>query len=140
MPGADTSLISRRGAAKAVLAGAATAIAAPAVAQSMPTVNWRLVSSFPKSLDTLFQGGPSVAKFVREMSDNKFNIQVFAAGEIVPGLQVLDAVQNKTVECCHTYSGYFIGKEAALIFDGSLPFGLLRASTKLGCSLGVGEL
>jgi TRAP-type mannitol/chloroaromatic compound transport system substrate-binding protein len=123
MAWADSSLISRRGAAKAVLAGAATAIAAPALAQSMPSVNWRLVSSFPKSLDTLFQGGPSVAKFVSEMTDNKFNIQVFAAGEIVPGLQVLDAVQNNTVECCHTYSGYFIGKEAALIFDGSLPFG-----------------
>ena len=58
------------------------------------------------------------------MSDGKFVIDTFAAGEIVPGLQVLDAVANGTVECGHTYSGYYIGKNPALIFDGSLPFGL----------------
>ena len=58
------------------------------------------------------------------MTDKKFTIQIFAAGEIVPGLQVLDAVQNGTVECGHTYPGYYIGKEPSLIFDGSLPFGL----------------
>ena len=51
-------------------------------------------------------------------------IQLFAAGEIVPGLQVLDAVSNATVECGQTYTGYYIGKEPAMIFDGSLPFGL----------------
>ena len=61
------------------------------------------------------------------MSDGKFEIETFAAGEIVPGLQVLDAVANGTVECGHTYSGYYIGKNPALIFDGSLPFGLTRA-------------
>jgi TRAP-type mannitol/chloroaromatic compound transport system substrate-binding protein len=58
------------------------------------------------------------------MTDNKFQLQPFAAGEIVPALQVLDAVSNNTVECGHTYTGYYIGKNPALIFDGSLPFGL----------------
>jgi TRAP-type mannitol/chloroaromatic compound transport system substrate-binding protein len=61
---------------------------------------------------------------VGELTDGKFTIQTFAAGEIVPGLQVLDAVSNGTVECGHTYTGYYIGKNPALIFDGSLPFGL----------------
>lgn len=120
----DTGL-TRRTLAKGLVAGtAASALAAPAIAQSAPTVNWRMTSSFPKSLDTIYQGGPTVAKLVSDMTDKKFNIQVFAAGEIVPGLQVLDAVQNGTVECGHTYSGYYIGKEPALIFDGSLPFGM----------------
>jgi len=116
--------VSRRLVAKGALAGTATAVAAPAIAQSQPTINWRLTSSFPKSLDTIFQGAPSLAKFVSDMTDKKFTIQVFSAGELVPGLQAMDAVQNNTVECAHTYSGYYIGKEPALIFDGSLPFGL----------------
>ena len=116
--------ITRRFLAKGALAAAGTAVAMPAIAQSQPTINWRMTSSFPKSLDTIFQGAPSLAKFVSDMTDKKFNIQVFSAGELVPGLQAMDAVQNNTVECCHTYSGYYIGKEPALIFDGSLPFGL----------------
>lgn len=114
----------RRNLAKGALAAAGSALAMPAIAQAQPAIKWRMTSSFPKSLDTIYQGAPSVAKFIREMTDGKFDIQVFSAGEIVPGLQALDAVQNGTVECCHTYSGYYIGKEAALIFDGSLPFGL----------------
>src|SRR6476619_6549761 len=67
---------------------------APAIAQSMPELKWRLASSFPKSLDTLYGAGEVFAKYIGEMTDNKFQIQVFASGEIVPGLQVLDAVQN----------------------------------------------
>lgn len=114
----------RRDVTKGALAAAGVALAMPAIAQTPPSVRWRMTSSFPKSLDTIFQGGPSVAQFVREMTDGKFDIQVLAAGEIVPGLQALDAVQNGTVECCHTYSGYYIGKEPSLIFDGSLPFGM----------------
>ena len=67
-------------------------VAAPAIAQSMPELKWRLASSFPKSLDTLYGAGENFTKFVGEMTDNKFQIRIFASGEIVPGLQVLDAV------------------------------------------------
>ena len=81
---------------------AAGALAAPAIAQSMPEVKWRLASSFPKSLDTIYGAGEYFAKRVAALTDNKFQIRVFAAGEIVPGLQVVDAVQNETVECGHT--------------------------------------
>ncbi len=116
--------VSRRNFTRAAAASAAVAIAAPAVAQSSPTVKWRLASSFPKSLDTLFGAAPSLARAVGEMSDGKFMIESFAGGEIVPALQVLDAVGNGTVECGHTYAGYYIGKNPALIFDGSLPFGM----------------
>src|ERR1700732_3391320 len=89
-------------------AGAAT-IAAPAIAQSMPEIKWRMTTSWPKSLDTLHGGAEMMAKMVGEATDNKFQIQTFAAGEIVPGLQVLDAVQNGTVEMGHTATYYYFG-------------------------------
>ena len=92
--------------------------------QTSETVRWRLTSSFPKNLDTLFGAAQTIARVTGELTDGKFVIQLFAAGEIVPGLQVLDAVSNATVECGQTYTGYYIGKEPAMIFDGSLPFGL----------------
>ena len=81
---------------------AASAVAAPAIAQSMPEIKWRLAASWPKSLDTLYGGCEFFVKRVAEMTDNKFQIQPFAAGEIVGGLQVLDAVQNGTVEMGNT--------------------------------------
>ncbi len=114
--------ISRRNFARLAATGSAVAVASPAIAQG--AIKWRLASSFPKSLDGLWGAGPTIAKFVNEMSDGKFTIEPFAAGEIVPGLQVLDAVSNGTVECGHSYGGYYIGKNTALIFDGSLPFGM----------------
>ena len=83
----------------AALAAAATAIAKPAIAQSMPEVKWRLTSSFPKSLDTIFGTAQTLAQYVSDATDGKFQIQTFAAGEIVPGLQALDAASNGTVEC-----------------------------------------
>jgi len=75
-------------------AGAAAAtIAKPAIAQSTPPVRWRLTASWPKSLDTIYGGCETISKYVSEATDAKFQIQSFAAGEIVPALQVLDAVQ-----------------------------------------------
>ena len=105
-------------------AAATAAIASPAIAQSQPKVTWRLTSSYPKSLDTLYGLSTHVARRVAEATDNQFQIQVFAAGEIVPALQALDAVQNGTVECSHTLSSFYIGKNPAFAFETSLPFGL----------------
>src|SRR2546427_5447794 len=103
---------------------ASTAIAAPAIAQSTPELKWRLTSSFPKSLDTLYGNSEVFSKAVAEATDNKFQIQVFAAGEIVPGLQALDAVSNGTVEMCHTASYYYFGKDPTFAFGTAVPFGL----------------
>jgi TRAP-type mannitol/chloroaromatic compound transport system substrate-binding protein len=103
---------------------AATAVAAPAVAQSMPELKWRLTSSFPKSLDTIYGAAEIFSKAVAEATDNKFQIQVFAAGEIVPGLQAADAVTNGTVEMCHTASYYYVGKDPTFAFGTAVPFGL----------------
>jgi TRAP-type mannitol/chloroaromatic compound transport system substrate-binding protein len=103
---------------------AASTIAAPAIAQSMPALSWRMACSWPKSLDTLFGGAEYFAKRMAEMTDNKFQIRVFAGGEIVPALQVLDAVQNNTVEMGHTASYYYVGKDPTFTFDCTVPFGM----------------
>src|SRR5262249_62242077 len=98
----------RRQFLRAASAGlAASAIASPAIAQSMPETKWRMTSSFPKSLDTIYGAAEVFSKAVAEATDNKFQIQVFAAGEIVPGLQAADAVTNGTVERCHTPACYY---------------------------------
>src|SRR6476469_3529090 len=115
----------RRDFLKVSAAGAAaTAVASPAIAQSSPEIKWRLTSSFPKSLDTIYGGAEQVATYVAEMTDNKFQIQVFAAGEVVPGLQALDATSNNTVEMCHTVSYYYVGKDPTFAIYASVPFGL----------------
>ena len=107
----------RRSFLKAATVGAAGAtIAAPALAQSLPEIRWRMASSFPKSLDTLFGAGEHIARRVSELTDGKFQIRVFAAGELLPGLQVLDAVQANTVECGHSCSYYYIGKDPTFAF------------------------
>jgi len=115
----------RRDFLKVSAAGAAaTAIASPAIAQSSPEIKWRMTSSFPKSLDTIYGGAEQISKYVAEMTDNKFQIQVFAAGEVVPGLQALDATSNNTVEACHTVSYYYVGKDPTFAIFASVPFGL----------------
>src|SRR3954451_21772101 len=95
--------------------------------------------SWPKSLDTLFGGAELMAKAVGEATDNKFQIQVFAAGEIVPGLQVLDAVQNGTVEMGNTACYYYFGKDAAFTFGTALPFGLNTRQMNAWLRFGEGQ-
>jgi TRAP-type mannitol/chloroaromatic compound transport system substrate-binding protein len=102
----------------------ASAIAAPAIAQSAPELKWRMALSWPKSLDTLFGACEQLAKRVGELTDNRFQIQLFAAGEIVPGLQVLDAVQSGTVEMGNTAGYYYWGKDPSFAFSTAVPFGL----------------
>ena len=100
------------------------ALAAPAIAQGAPEVRWRCASSFPRTLDTIYGASEHVAKRVAAMTDGKFQIRVFQAGELVPGLQVADAVQGGTVECAHTASYYFVGKDPTFAFDATIPFGM----------------
>jgi TRAP-type mannitol/chloroaromatic compound transport system substrate-binding protein len=103
---------------------AASVMAAPAIAQSAPTIRWRLTASWPKSLDTLYSSCETFARYVSEATDNKFQVQPFAAGEIVPALQVLDAVQNGTVEIGHSAMYYYIGKDPTWALFCAVPFGL----------------
>ena len=114
----------RRAFLKETVAGlAAGSVAAPAIAQSQPAIQWRLASSFPKSLDTIYGAAEILSRRVSESTGGRFQIRVFAAGELVPGLQVLDAVQNGTVECGHTAPYYYIGKDPTWALFCAVPFG-----------------
>jgi len=106
------------------MAGILAAASAPAFAQAAPEVKWRLASSFPKSLDTIFGGAETISKRVAASTNSKFQIQVFAGGEIVPAFGVVDAVQNGTIQCAHTAPYYFFGKDPTFAFSCAIPFGM----------------
>lgn len=116
-----------------------SAIAAPAIAQSMPEIKWRMTASWPKSLDTLWGGCEFMAKAVAEATDNKFQLQTFAAGEIVPGLQALDATSAGNVEMCHTASYYYFGKDPTFAFGTSVAFGPNQRLNQGWYTLGGGK-
>jgi TRAP-type mannitol/chloroaromatic compound transport system substrate-binding protein len=117
---------------RASTAGAATglsalaALPAPAIAQSSPSLRWRMATSWPASLDTLYGGARHFAGFVADATDNRFQIQCFPAGAIqgVPGLQVTEAVSAGTVELCHTAPYYMAGKDPTFALACAVPFGL----------------
>ena len=120
-----TGKLNRRKFLTTTTVGAAGAtIAAPALAQGTPSIEWRMVSSFPKSLDTIFGTADVFAKSLAEMTDGRFQIRVFAPTEIVPGLSAADAVSNGSVEACHTASYYYWGKDPTFAFGTAVPFGL----------------
>ena len=108
----------------ATLSAAAGAMAAPAIAQSMPNLQWRFAASWPKSLDVGFGATELIAKRVGELTEGRFQVRTFAGGEIVPPLQVLDAVQAGTVEMGHTALYYYFGKDPAFAFGCTVPFGM----------------
>ena len=105
------------------IAGILAAGMAPAV-HAQAAVRWRIASSFPKSLDTIFGGAETFAKQVKAMSGGKFDVSVHAAGELMPPLGVVDAVQQGSIEACHTAPYYFFGKNEAFGLGCAIPFGL----------------
>jgi TRAP-type mannitol/chloroaromatic compound transport system substrate-binding protein len=111
----------KQAAATGVVAGA---VASPAIAQTLPTLRWRLQTSWPKSLDTIYGSAEALCQRVGQLTEGRFTIRCFAGGELVPALQVLDAVQAGTVECGHTLTSFFIGKNPAYAFDAGIAFGL----------------
>ncbi len=112
------SIIKHAGIAGVLAAGAAPAVHAQAA------IRWRLSSSFPKALDTIFGAADTFAKSVRAMSGGKFEISVHAGGEITPPFGVVDAVQQGSVEMAHTAPYYFHGKNEAFALGCAIPFGL----------------
>jgi TRAP-type mannitol/chloroaromatic compound transport system substrate-binding protein len=106
------------------LAAAATAVASPAIAQSMPELKWRLTSSYPRNLDALYGACELFTKAVSEATDHRFQITAFPSPEIVPGLQAADAVSAGNVEMAQTASYYYFGKDPTFAFGTAVPFGL----------------
>jgi TRAP-type mannitol/chloroaromatic compound transport system substrate-binding protein len=103
---------------------AAATLATPHIAAAQPRIRWRCPGSFPKSLDTLWGTQEHIARRVAEMTDGAFQIQAFGPGEVVPALQVMDAVGGGTVECGFTSGYYYLGKDPSLAIVTCLPFGL----------------
>jgi TRAP-type mannitol/chloroaromatic compound transport system substrate-binding protein len=108
---------------RAAIGAAAATISAPAVAQSQDVVRWRMATSWPKSLDTVYGSADEMCKRIGELTGGKFKVQCFAAGEVVPGLGVFDAVSNKTIECGHTLTAFYFGKDPVYAFDSGVAFG-----------------
>ena len=106
------------------LAGVLATGVAPAIVHAQANIRWRLASSFPKSLDTIFGAAEVFAKLVGQMSGGKFQISVAAPGEIVPAFGVVDALQAATVEMTHTAPYYFFGKDPTFALGCAIPFGL----------------
>nr|WP_246333585.1 TRAP transporter substrate-binding protein [Aureimonas mangrovi] len=105
-------------------AAASVALAAPAIAQERPRIRWRMTSSFPNTLDTLFGASQRFAQMVSDITEGQFTIQLFPAGELVPGLSALDAVQDGTVEAAHSVLYYYVGKDPTFAIGSAIPFGL----------------
>ena len=106
------------------LVGVLAAGVAPVVHAQGGAIRWRLVSSFPKALDTIYGAAEVFAKSVSEMSGGKFTISVHAGGELMPPFGVVDGVQNATVEMAHTAPYYFFGKDETFALGCAVPFGL----------------
>ena len=105
------------------LAGVLAAGVAPAV-HAQQTLRWRLTSSFPKALDTLFGVNETFAQKVKELSGGKFQITVHAPGELVPPFGTIDAVKDGTVEMANTAPYYYFGKDETFALSCAIPFGL----------------
>jgi TRAP-type mannitol/chloroaromatic compound transport system substrate-binding protein len=111
------------------LVGVLAAGAAPAIVHAQTNLRWRLASSFPRSLDTIYGGAEVFAKKVSELSSGKFQISVHAGGELMPPFGVVDGVQNATVEMAHTVPYYFFGKDETFAIGAAIPFGLNSRQT-----------
>ena len=105
------------------VAGVLAAGVAPAV-HAQETIRWRLASSFPQSLDTIFGGAKDFADKVSEMTGGKFQVTVHPPGELMPAVGVVDGAQQGTIECAHTAPYYFFGKSPAFALGCAIPFGM----------------
>lgn len=111
-------------AAGAALASCGGGEGGPAVHTGDKRIQWRMQSSFPSTLDTMFGSAETFCDQVAAMTDGRFRIRPYQAGEIVPGLEVLDAVQKGSVHMGQTAGYYYIGKAPMLAFETCVPFGL----------------
>jgi len=105
------------------LAGILAAGVTPAV-HAQASVRWRLASSFPKSLDTIFGAADVFSRQVKALSGGRFEVSVHAAGELMPAFGVVDGVQQGSIEMAHTAPYYFFGKDETFALGCAIPFGL----------------
>jgi TRAP-type mannitol/chloroaromatic compound transport system substrate-binding protein len=111
-----------KAAAAGTAAVAASTLPKPAIAQER--MEWKMVTSWPKGLPGLATGAERLAQRITDLSGGRLSVKVYAAGELVPALQVLDAVSSGTAEMGHDASYYHIGKAPAAGFYTAVPFGM----------------
>ena len=119
-------IATRRTALKGTLAAGAAALATtlarPAVAKTV--IEWKMVTSWPKNLPGPGVSAERLARSIEKLSDGRMQIRLYASGELVPALEVFDAVAGGTAEMAHTASIYWSGKMPAAPLFTSAPFGL----------------
>jgi len=127
------------------LAAATGMTAVPSIAQSLPkqsvasqrqrlpTIEWRLASSVPKSLNTIYETAESLTRRIADLTEGRFKIRLFAAGDVLPPDRVLDAVRQNTVECGHTCGYYHHDQNKAFSLDTAVPFGLNARQMNAWC-------
>ncbi|NET10413.1 MAG: ABC transporter substrate-binding protein [Symploca sp. SIO2B6] len=89
-----------------------------------PFIQWKMPTSWPKEAEMLYGSAAKLCQRISEMTDGRFSITPYEAGELVEGLDILDALQTGKAECGHTTSNYYFDKSPALAFATSVPFGL----------------
>ena len=110
--------------------GALTACAQPATengtaTRSQERHSWRMVTSWPPNFPGHGVSANRLAQRISTMSGGRIEIQIFAAGELVPAFEVLDAVSRGTIQLGHSAPIYWRGKLPAAQVFGSIPFGML---------------
>jgi len=88
------------------------------------THHWKMVTAWPKNFPALGTGANFLAKIINQMSDGRLTVTVYGGGELVPALEVFDAVSNGTAEMGHAASYYWKGKAPEAQFFGAIPFGM----------------
>ena len=115
----------------------AAALATPAIAQG--NVEWKLPTSFPAKAPGVGTNSASFAKRVAEMSDGRLTFKIFSGGELVPPFGVEDAVQQGTAEIGHSTPYYAAGKNSALHFFSTVPFGMTATEHESWLKFGGGQ-
>ena len=122
------SKISRRHMLAGMSAGVGAGLAAnklmAADGKKPETIEWRMVTSWPRNLPGPGMTADRLAKRITSMSEGRLTIKLYAAGELVPPLQVFDAVSVGTAEMAHTASFFWAGKMPAAAYFTATPFGL----------------
>ncbi len=104
--------------------GAEKEIVEVEVEKKVDPINWKMVTTWPKNFPGLGTGAENLANNITEMSGGRLNVKVYAAGELVPPLEVFDAVSRGTAEMGHSAAYYWKGKAPAAQFFTAVPFGL----------------
>jgi TRAP-type mannitol/chloroaromatic compound transport system substrate-binding protein len=108
-----------------LVTGTAGAFAAPALVRAQSRQRWRMVTSWPRNLPGPGQTAQRLADRITAMSGGRLEVELYAAGELVPAFETMDAVGRGVAEMAHTAAVFWLGKAKAAAFFLAIPFGLI---------------